>query len=171
VGASVSKDVAEDYDVIVVGGGPAGTSASVHLALRGGAVALVERERFPRAKLCGEFISPECLAHFARLGVLAEMRAAGAAGVGETIFFARSGRRVSVPSAWFGGEATGGGEACALGLSRAEMDHRLMQRRGRGRGGLGRDAGGGVCCSRTKGGAWAACAANAEAWRRNCARA
>ncbi|HEY9402065.1 MAG TPA: NAD(P)/FAD-dependent oxidoreductase [Pyrinomonadaceae bacterium] len=119
---------AKNYDVIVVGGGPAGTSASIHLAMRGARVALVERERFPRAKLCGEFISPECLAHFARLGVLEEMRVSGGARVGETIFFARSGRRVGVPSAWFGAETPGDGEAGALGLSRAEMDHRLLLR-------------------------------------------
>jgi len=124
----LGADAAQDYDVIVVGGGPAGTSASVHLATRGARVALIEREKFPRAKLCGEFISPECLAHFARLGVLEEMRAAGGARVGETVFFARSGRRVGVPSAWFGAETMGGGEACALGLSRAEMDQRLMLR-------------------------------------------
>jgi flavin-dependent dehydrogenase len=126
----MSAGAAKDYDVIVVGGGPAGTSASVHLATHGARVALVERERFPRAKLCGEFISPECLAHFARLGVLDEMRAAGGARVGETVFFARSGRRACVPSEWFGTEATGaaGGEAGALGLSRAEMDQRLMLR-------------------------------------------
>jgi len=124
----VDAGPAKDYDVIVVGGGPAGTSASIHLATRGARVALVERERFPRAKLCGEFISPECLAHFARLGVLEEMRAAGGARVGETIFFARSGRRVGVPSAWFATEARGEVEACALGLSRAEMDQRLLLR-------------------------------------------
>jgi flavin-dependent dehydrogenase len=91
-------------------------------------VALVEREKFPRAKLCGEFISPECLAHFARLGVLEEMRDGGGARLDETIFFARSGRSVGVPSAWFGTETTGDGQARALGLSRAEMDQRLMLR-------------------------------------------
>ena len=125
-----SERVAKDYDVIIVGGGPAGTSAAVHLALRGARVLLLEREKFPRPKLCGEFISPECLAHFARLGVLEEMKEAGGAQVGETKFFARSGRRVSVPSAWFGRE-TGGAEATAagaLGLSRAEMDRRLLLR-------------------------------------------
>ncbi|HJR07608.1 MAG TPA: NAD(P)/FAD-dependent oxidoreductase [Pyrinomonadaceae bacterium] len=119
-----------DYDAIIVGGGPAGTSASVHLATRGSRVLLVEKEKFPRAKLCGEFISPECLAHFARLGVLEEMERAGGARVGETLFFARSGRRVGVPSAWFGTQATGSRESAgvALGLSRAEMDQRLMLR-------------------------------------------
>ena len=119
----------KNYDVIVAGGGPAGTSAAVHLATGGARVLLLEREKFPRAKLCGEFISPECLGHFARLGVLDEMKEAGGVRVGETKFFARSGRRVSVPSAWFGREA-GGGEAAAgaLGLSRAEMDQRLLLR-------------------------------------------
>jgi flavin-dependent dehydrogenase len=125
----LSESLTRDYDAIIVGGGPAGTSASVHLATRGARVLLVEKEKFPRAKLCGEFISPECLAHFARLGVLDEMERAGGARVNETLFFARSGRRVGVPSAWFGTQTTGGVEACdALGLSRAQMDQRLMLR-------------------------------------------
>ena len=123
----------KDYDAIIVGGGPAGACASMHLAMEGARVLLLEREKFPRAKLCGEFISPECLAHFARLGVLEEMEGAGGARVGETIFFARSGRRVCVPSAWFGAETTCGGDVSAsgggaLGLSRAEMDERLLRR-------------------------------------------
>ncbi|HEX8423266.1 MAG TPA: FAD-dependent oxidoreductase [Pyrinomonadaceae bacterium] len=126
----MSASAAKDYDVIVVGGGPAGASAAVHLATRGARVLLVERAKFPRAKLCGEFISPECLSHFARLGVLEEMSGAGGARVGETLFFAQSGRRAGVPSAWFGRE-TGGADAAsagALGLSRAEMDERLLRR-------------------------------------------
>jgi flavin-dependent dehydrogenase len=125
------ESVVKNYDVIIVGGGPAGASTAVHLATQGARVLLVEREKFPRAKLCGEFISPECMAHFARLGVLDEMNGAGGACVGETLFFARSGRRVGVPSAWFGRETGGGVEdapACALGLSRAEMDERLLWR-------------------------------------------
>jgi menaquinone-9 beta-reductase len=112
----------ENFDAIIVGGGPAGTSAAVHLAASGARVLLAERERFPREKLCGEFITPECLEHFARLGVLEEM-SRGGAGVSETVFYAPSGRGVNVPSAWFGGQ---GGDA--LGLSRAEMDARLLAR-------------------------------------------
>jgi flavin-dependent dehydrogenase len=113
----------EEFDAIIVGGGPAGASAAIHLAASGARVLLAERERFPREKLCGEFISPECLGHFARLGVLEEMGRGGGARVSETIFYAPSGRGVSVPSAWFGGH-----EGDALGLSRAEMDARLLAR-------------------------------------------
>ncbi|HVF43492.1 MAG TPA: NAD(P)/FAD-dependent oxidoreductase [Pyrinomonadaceae bacterium] len=112
-----------DFDAIIVGGGPAGSSAAIHLASRGARVLLAERERFPREKLCGEFISPECLGHFARLGVLEGMEAAGGSQVSETVFYAPSGRALSVPSEWFGGA-----RSSALGLSRAEMDARLLGR-------------------------------------------
>lgn len=112
-----------DFDAIIVGGGPAGSSAAIHLASRGARVLLAERERFPREKLCGEFISPECLGHFARLGVLKGMESAGGSQVSETVFYAPSGRALSVPSEWFGGA-----RASALGLSRAEMDARLLER-------------------------------------------
>ena len=114
---------AKDYDVIIAGGGPAGASAGVHLATRGARVLLLEREKFPRAKLCGEFISPECLEHFARLGVLEEMRMAGGAGVSETLFFERSGGREGEPRSWFG-KVREGLEARVLGLSRAEKEER-----------------------------------------------
>ncbi|MGB7924951.1 MAG: NAD(P)/FAD-dependent oxidoreductase, partial [Pyrinomonadaceae bacterium] len=112
-----------DYDVLIVGGGPAGTSAAIHLAGAGARVLLVEQKKFPRAKLCGEFISPECLEHFGRLGVRDAMTTAGGARLVETVFYSRSGKSVSVPSAWFGGGSHG-----ALGLSRAEMDERLLAR-------------------------------------------
>ncbi|HEV8588911.1 MAG TPA: NAD(P)/FAD-dependent oxidoreductase [Pyrinomonadaceae bacterium] len=111
-----------DYDVIIAGGGPAGSSAAIHLALRGARVLLVEQKKFPRAKLCGEFISPECAAHFERLGVTEQMFASGPAKLTETVFYSHNGTNVSVPSDWF---SAGG---MAIGLSRAEMDERLLRR-------------------------------------------
>jgi flavin-dependent dehydrogenase len=116
----------QNFDVIVVGAGPAGASASILLAGEGARVLLVEQKRFPREKLCGEFISPECLAHFTRLGVAESMARAGGRDLRETIFYGAGGRSVAVPSEWFGGAGRGG--ACALGLSRAEMDARLLAR-------------------------------------------
>ena len=111
-----------DYDVIIAGGGPAGASAAIHLATRGARVLLAEQKKFPRAKLCGEFISPECALHFERLGVTERMFAARPARLTATVFYSRQGKSVSVPSSWFGA-----GEI-ALGLSRAEMDERLLRR-------------------------------------------
>src|SRR5919199_1360999 len=123
------NEIAESYDVLIAGGGPAGASCAIHLATQGARVLLVEQKRFPRAKLCGEFISPECLGHFERLGVSEEMQGAGGSELSETVFYSRSGRSVNVPSEWFAG-----GRGGALGLSRAEMDARLLSGRGAGRG-------------------------------------
>jgi menaquinone-9 beta-reductase len=117
------KNPRDSFDVIIVGGGPAGSSAAIHLANRGARVLLAEQKKFPRSKLCGEFISPECLDHFGRLGVMDKIDAAEGAALNETVFYSRNGRNVSVPSKWFGV-----GQAAALGLSRAEMDSRLLAR-------------------------------------------
>src|ERR1043165_7914787 len=115
--------MSDQYDIAIVGAGPAGSSAAIRLAEGGKRVVLVEKEKFPRQKLCGEFISPECLEHFAELGVLDRMRHADGVEIAETIFYGRSGRGVAVPSAMFGGAF-----ANALGLSRAEMDRQLLER-------------------------------------------
>jgi len=113
---------ANTFDVAIAGAGPAGASAAIQLALTGARVLLIEEKKFPRAKLCGEFISPECLTHFKRLGVMDQMSAAGGAAVSETVFYSRHGNSVAVPSEWFMSGAQ------ALGLSRSEMDHQLLQR-------------------------------------------
>lgn len=113
---------ATQYDVIIAGGGPAGSSAAIHLARHGARVLLAEQKKFPRPKLCGEFISPECCVHFERLGVADRMSAANPAKLSETVFYSKNGASVSVPSDWFTSSGV------ALGLSRAEMDERLLRR-------------------------------------------
>lgn len=110
-----------EFDVIIAGAGPAGSSAAIHLAHKGVRVLLVEQKKFPRAKLCGEFISPECRRHFQNLGVAQAMNAAGPTALLETVFYSWRGHHVTIPSSWFGGPA-------ALGLSRAVMDEVLLRR-------------------------------------------
>ena len=108
--------------IAIAGAGPAGSSLAIRLAESGFETVLIERKRFPREKLCGEFISPECFAHFSALDVLDEMLEAGGDHIFETRFFEVGGRSVTVPSRWFGGQNF------ALSLSRAEMDNRLLER-------------------------------------------
>ncbi len=55
------------YDIAVMGGGPAGTSAAITAARGGARVLLLERGRLPRHKVCGEFVSAESLAVLASL--------------------------------------------------------------------------------------------------------
>src|SRR5215813_6455251 len=109
------------FDVLIAGAGPAGSSAAIHLAAAGAQVALVEQKAFPREKLCGEFISPECFAHFEKLGVAQQMISAEPALIRKTVFYSLSGRSLTVPSGSFG-------SGDALGLSRAAMDHNLLLR-------------------------------------------
>ncbi len=65
-------------DVIVVGAGPAGAASAILLAERGLDVLVLDRARFPRPKICGEYLSPEAARILDRLGVLKALDAAGA---------------------------------------------------------------------------------------------
>ncbi|MGH9847223.1 MAG: NAD(P)/FAD-dependent oxidoreductase [Blastocatellia bacterium] len=112
-----------DFDCIVIGAGPAGTTVSTLLARRGHQVLLLERSRFPRHKLCGEFITPECLPLFDRLDVRDRMLGAGARLIRQMKLFAPDGRGVEAPMEWIAG-----GERHAIGLTRARMDAILLDR-------------------------------------------
>jgi flavin-dependent dehydrogenase len=45
------------FDALIIGGGPAGSTAAIMLASAGWSVAVLERSEFPRRKVCGEFVS------------------------------------------------------------------------------------------------------------------
>jgi flavin-dependent dehydrogenase len=57
-------------DVIVVGAGPAGSTAALRFARAGFDVLLLDRDSFPRAKPCGDCMSPQATRQLADLGVL-----------------------------------------------------------------------------------------------------
>lgn len=111
------------FDAIVIGGGPAGATAAGLMASRGRRVLLLEQSHFPRGRLCGEFISPECAAIFGRLGVLDRIRDAGAQPIRRMDLIAPDGRRVKIPVRWFAGA-----ESPAFGLTRVRLDAILLDR-------------------------------------------
>ena len=64
-------------DVLIVGGGPAGSIAALVLARAGVGVTILDRATFPRDKLCGDSVNPGAMALLARHGVAAEVEARG----------------------------------------------------------------------------------------------
>jgi len=63
----------DDYDAIVIGGGPAGSTAGALLAEMGHKVVILEKEKFPRYHV-GESLLPYCYFTLDRLGLLDRMR-------------------------------------------------------------------------------------------------
>lgn len=99
------------FDAVVIGAGLAGCGVAIGLARRGHSVLLLEAERYPVHKLCGEFLSPEATTSLEALGVDRAVRDAGAVEI----------RRVAVTSATgavWREELPG----AALGVSRRTLD-------------------------------------------------
>lgn len=55
--------------VAIIGGGPAGLTAAIHLAREGVDVTLFEKQAYPHHKVCGEFLSNEILPYFEKLEI------------------------------------------------------------------------------------------------------
>lgn len=79
-----------DAEVIVVGGGPAGASTACALAREGVDVLVLDRSKFPRDKICAEYLSPQASRILSDMGVLDEIEATGPAHL--------RGMRVSAPN-------------------------------------------------------------------------
>ena len=64
------------FDVIIVGAGPAGSALAAFLGGRGIRTLLLDKETFPRDKVCGEYMSPEAVGVLDRMGILAAVESA-----------------------------------------------------------------------------------------------
>lgn len=111
-----------DAEVIVVGGGPAGSTIAAELAIAGHEVVLLDKARFPRHKACSEYVNPAGAKLLEEMGLLEELRLAGAHRMEAMIVHAPGGHRFVADYA----RAELG--RAALGLSRYRLDHLLLER-------------------------------------------
>jgi menaquinone-9 beta-reductase len=85
------------YDAVIVGAGIAGCAAAAALARRGHAVLMLEADRYPVHKMCGEFLSPESSRLLRDLGIDGEVEASGAVPIREVAITAPSGATWRAP--------------------------------------------------------------------------
>ena len=106
------------HEVVIIGGSLAGASCAMELRRAGVDVVAFDRDRFPRRKVCGEFLSPGAVESLNALGVLEAVRRGGAVSVERARV--RSGRwEMDIPF-----------ERPALGFSRQRLDSILARRAG-----------------------------------------
>lgn len=101
-------------EALVIGGGLAGGTAALLLARGGRPVRVIERERGPHHKVCGEFLSVEAHRHLADLGL--DPRVLGAVPI-DRVRLVSGKRMVEAPLPF-----------TALGLSRLRLDEALLDR-------------------------------------------
>ena len=110
----------EVVDVAIVGGGPAGATCAAFCAAAGLKTLLLEREKFPREKVCGDCINPACWPVLERLKVGREILGSPHGALSAVEFIAISGQRlhVDLPS----------GEQSEIAIKRSVFDHLLLNR-------------------------------------------
>jgi len=86
----------EVVDVAIVGGGPAGSACAALCAAAGLRTVLLEREKFPREKVCGDCLNPACWPVLRRLGVAERVRALPHGRLNAVDFIAIGGTKVHV---------------------------------------------------------------------------
>ena len=88
-----------DYDAIIIGGGPAGTTSATLLAEKGHRVLILEKTTFPRYHI-GESLMPFCYFSLERLGVVGKMDEIGYQQK-KSVQFATTDGRISAPFYFF----------------------------------------------------------------------
>jgi flavin-dependent dehydrogenase len=104
-----------NVDVVIIGGGLAGLTSAIHLSKSGLKVTLIEKNDFPKHKVCGEYISNEVLPYFQWLGL--NISALNPSNISKVQFSIASGKTINqiLPLGGFG-------------ISRYQLDHYLCQK-------------------------------------------
>ena len=110
----------EIFDVAIVGGGPAGSSCAAFCALAGLRTLVLEREKFPREKVCGDCLNPSCWPLLERLGVAWRIRDLPHSKLASVEFIAIDGHKVIVDLP--------AGDDCEFSVKRSLFDNLLLRR-------------------------------------------
>ena len=110
----------QTFDVAIVGGGPAGSSSAAFCALAGLRTLVLEREKFPREKVCGDCLNPLCWPVLQRLGLAQRVRDLPHSKLDSVEFIAIDGRKMIV-------DLPAGGN-CELSVKRSLFDGLLLRR-------------------------------------------
>jgi geranylgeranyl reductase family protein len=84
------------FDVAIVGGGPAGSSCAAFCAMAGLQALILEREKFPREKVCGDCLNPSCWPVLERLQLTERVRDLPHSKLSSVEFISINGRGVTV---------------------------------------------------------------------------
>ena len=110
----------EIFDVAIVGGGPAGSSCAAFCALAGLHTLVLEREKFPREKVCGDCVNPSCWPVLERLGLAPRVLDLPHSKLTSVEFIAIDGHKVSVDLPT--------GNDCEISVKRSRFYDLLLRR-------------------------------------------
>jgi geranylgeranyl reductase family protein len=108
-----------DYDVVVVGAGPAGATAALVARRSGLSVLRLDKRRFPRDKICGDAVARKSLRYLRELGLLERVRAQTHEPIGAAILGAPNGTTLAIDL--HDRRAAGGAEAKPHIICRREI--------------------------------------------------
>jgi geranylgeranyl reductase family protein len=108
------------FDVAIVGGGPAGASCAAFCAVAGLRTIVLEREKFPREKVCGDCVNPACWPILRRLELAEKVRSLPHGKLERVEFIGIGGRRFSVDLPE--------GDRAEIAVKRSLFDQLLLER-------------------------------------------
>ena len=110
------------FDVAIVGGGPGGSACAAFCRQAGLRTLLLEREKFPREKVCGDCLNPSCWPVLDRLNLSERVRALPHVRLQSVEFIALGGQKVMVELP--------GEDDCEIAVKRSLFDQLLLRRAG-----------------------------------------